>query len=58
MAVCDRLDDPMKEVEKPDARSNSQALACMRVLEVSYETFTFAPSSTRASSAFASVEPR
>ena len=37
---------PTYAVEKPVLRWNSQALACSRVMRVSYETLTSAPSST------------
>ena len=31
MRACDRFDDPMNAVEKPESRSNSHAFACRRV---------------------------
>ena len=55
-AECVRFDEPTYAVEKPDNRWNSHALACSRVVLVSYETRTSAPSPASRSSAARSVE--
>ena len=56
-AVFDRFDEPTYAVVVPLSRRNSHALACSRVVRVSYETLTSAPSSASRSSARWSVAP-